>query len=64
MAENQPGLTGSCLSGRGLQKDVGHPDALSLNTVSFPLDSYEEMTTAMKFPLLVAETTSIVGPFF
>jgi len=63
MAENQLGLTGSCLSGRGLQKNVGHLDALSMNTVSFLLDSYEEMT-AMKFPLLVSETTSIVGPFF
>jgi hypothetical protein len=40
------------------------PEALAPNTVSFPLDYYGEIMTAMKLPLLVAEMSAIVGPCF
>ena len=47
-----------------LQKSATHPDVFSPNKMPFPRNVYQDMLTAMKLPLLVAETSAVVSPFF
>ncbi|KAK4241228.1 hypothetical protein C8A03DRAFT_41293 [Achaetomium macrosporum] len=53
-----------CVNGLRLMKKAEHLETFTANTVSLPLQLYEDILREMRLPLLVAEATATVGPFF